>query len=490
MSLKSLQFLLAAMSPAEKRYVRQFALRNLDGDPHHYLDILDRLLSDKKAKTAEQKPAAAAANYLYRLLLKSLRSYHEEGSVDIRLRELLINAELLLSKRLYEESEDELTRAEKLARRHERYSLLLEILLLRANTVIERQSRQLIPRLVELAEESNRTVDQLSELVFFRNTENRAFALLRSRYYLRSDESQSELLRLVDQDRFAEPAGFSARQLFYNVKAIHAICSGRFADAAQAYEIMMQAWEAVPERMREDTIGYKKLLANYLTVCHSLGEFEKMPEVLRKIQVIPCRNAEEEAEQFQNTGYYELLYRINTDRFDDFGTFVDQLRKGLNRYATKINEARLLLYYYNIAIAWLVLGEWKECDNWLLKIAGHGKSDHRKDIQRASRLLRLVTYYETGKTELLEYELINVERYLRHHKAWFAYEAAVVKFVTKLLAASKTEERDLFARFREQLQKASEGKDSASLPGVTEILLWAEARFSGRTIRELLTAAG
>src|SRR5690606_39190650 len=70
----------------------------------------------------------ALKNYLYSLLLKSLRAYHAEASASRKLRGLLDDYSILREKRLYEQAVKVLGRAKKIAEYYElfRYMLIIE----------------------------------------------------------------------------------------------------------------------------------------------------------------------------------------------------------------------------------------------------------------------------------------------------------------------------------------------------------------------------
>lgn len=491
MSSKNLQALISSLTPSEKRYIRQYASRNPENGKSNYLRLFEQYLADEENKALKKRPSArpAAVSYLYYFLLKSLRSFHGETTADIRIREYLTSTDILLQKRLYDAGYHELNQAEKLAQKHERYSMLLDILLLRCNILIEHQPQHVRAKLDEQIGKINTCVHRLSEHVFFRNTENYAFTLLRQFYTIRKQEILEEMQRFTHSPLFVRPEHppcFASFLLFHNVRAILAISSSRFGDAASEYSIMLDAWEKASERKEEEVMQYRKMLSNYMTVCHALSDFGTMAKLLKKLKEIPTKNAEEEAEQFQNVYYQELLFRLNTDQFDEIDSFLDQLKAGIAKYKSKINHARLLAFYHNIAVAWFLLEEWEKCGYWLEKIITAGKADHRKDLQFSARLLRLIIYAETRDSDLIEYEFINVERYLRHHKAWYKYEATVLKFLKKIIPAEKSEVKLALKQFKEQLHISGEGRNSASLPGLSEIKLWIDRRLTGCSVRELL----
>jgi hypothetical protein len=421
--------------------------------------------------------------------LKALRSYHEESSVDTQIRTWLTNSQLLLDKRLYELSFKELERAKKMAIRHEHYSDLIQICQLEASIVIEHKPKELFEKLDKIVAEAHKALNALNTTSKIYFIERRTFAFVRSSYQLRGEDRTDLLEKIINDEILAQPPSAvlrAARIHYLKIQASIAICRGDFNTTSNIYDDMIEIWESDSVRLKEDVLEYKKLLSNKLTTLHACNEFEKMPALLRKIKSIPCHNAEEEAEQFQNTYFMELLLRMNTDQFGGFDVFVAQIDAGIKKYRTKVNQARLQLFYYNISVCYFSLHRWKDALYWLMKIIDQQKTDHRKDIQHFARLFRLVLFYELGKHDLLEYELINTERYLRQQKAWFTFESAIVKFLKKILASNEDERSLHFKKFLAQLQEVSGGQNSAALPGITELQLWTTYRINNTPIRQLL----
>ena len=98
----------------------------------------------------------------------------------------------------------------------------------------------------------------------------------------------------------------------------------------------------------------------------------------------------------------------------------------------------------------------------------------------------LLLYFEIGKHELLEYELINTERFLRSQRALLPPETAIIRFLKKMLAIKQDEQPDAARKFIEKLSTLTSGRDSGVFPGSTEFRLWAQHLATGRSIRELM----
>lgn len=490
--------LVKSLSPAEKRYTRLFASKHLPSNNSRYLKLFDALLElheyneeeiSAKSEEAIEKFSASDKIYLYRFLLKSLRNFHEEGTIDSHLKEMLINASLLFERRLYQAGIKELERAKKTATKYERHTILLEILQMQVSILIERNPKKPSEELAALREEMSSVLNMLNEFTQLRMLQKEVFIELRSQYQLRDHTQNQQIIKWAeDADRFSASYKdqLMFRHTFLNVMAKLSLYEGKFSLACTYYEEALKLWEKHPDRIKEEIMPYMKLLANYLSACHGSNSFDKIPALLVRLNELNCRSQEEKAEQFQNGYFIELLYRMNTDRFGDFDDFVSRVDKGLEQFKTKINEARMLAFLFNISTGYFIAGEWRKSLTWMQRLINREKTSHRKDFQRTARLLRLLLYYELDKRDALEYELINVERYLRQQKSWFVFESSVVRFFKGLLETDESELPDRFSKISLQLKSVISEKSSASLPGSTEIQLWIEHHITGRSLRELV----
>jgi hypothetical protein len=129
--------LIRSMSMSEKRHFRVFSSRHTIGEKNNYIKLFEAIETLKEYD--EQKVIAALAgekfvpqlskykNYLYELLLKSLRIYHAGKTAGLQLKELLEYCEILYSKGLYRQCGKILMKAKKIAIAFEKLELLTEI---------------------------------------------------------------------------------------------------------------------------------------------------------------------------------------------------------------------------------------------------------------------------------------------------------------------------------------------------------------------------
>ena len=136
--------LIKSLSKSEKRHFKIYVSRQRGS--RNYLKLFDAIEAQKyysepliKSKFSNESfinQLHVTKNYLYKLILKSLRNYHSGLSKDSELKNMLLNAEILYSKEKFSLCEGELNRAENTARRYEKLSILMQILSLKKKLLL------------------------------------------------------------------------------------------------------------------------------------------------------------------------------------------------------------------------------------------------------------------------------------------------------------------------------------------------------------------
>ena len=129
--------LIKSLSKSEKRYFKLHVSRHSSGGNNNYTLLFDYL--DKIGQYSESEIIGYFKNEpflnnfsitkrrLYDQIITSLNGYHSTNSVDAQLYKMLQGATILYNKALYSQATKLLYSASKLAEKHERHSILLEI---------------------------------------------------------------------------------------------------------------------------------------------------------------------------------------------------------------------------------------------------------------------------------------------------------------------------------------------------------------------------
>lgn len=128
--------LIQSLDKSEKRYFK--VIHSGEKKNNKYVKLFDILeqtkqYDEKKIKLQLQdaylqKHFAETKYYLYQQILKTLKEYRAENSVDTILLDRIQNIEILIQKALFEQAINELNKAKKMAMEYERFDFLLLIL--------------------------------------------------------------------------------------------------------------------------------------------------------------------------------------------------------------------------------------------------------------------------------------------------------------------------------------------------------------------------
>ncbi|TND10350.1 MAG: hypothetical protein FD123_598 [Bacteroidetes bacterium] len=492
--------LLHSLSQAEKRYIKVAASKQLIENEN--IALFDAILNQEEydeKKLKEQlkgkslvRHLSSSKNYLYRFVLKSMRMFHAERSVDKQLKELLMDARFLYDRGLYELSWKELEKAKKLAYEYEMFLVILEILFIERLLVVVGPNKDMKARIDAVHEERKEVMRKLHSFAELMNLSDTVFVKSRSNYHLRDEKILAELYHVAKSDLFINPPQEDSFEVYYQylfARGIFHMNMGDFEQAYTYYHKQIEHWESHPRFIRDGGQRFKKSLFNYLNCCLGLGRFEEFPVILEKIRSIPCVSPDEEAEEFQGAYYMELIYLVNCARLDKAEELLPDIERGLKKYRGKVSKARELGFCHNIAVMLFVKEDFKQALTWVNKIINDVKSDSRLDIQHFARIFQMILHYEMDKRELLHYELRTVPRYLRQHKSYFPFEKTVIRHIEKLLDDGVSERKENFCLLAKELEKIKEDPAQKKSLGIEEINIWVQSNIRRIPMIEFLKGA-
>ncbi|MEL6629344.1 MAG: hypothetical protein AAFQ92_27800, partial [Bacteroidota bacterium] len=159
--------LIHSMSSSEKRYFKRNALIGGDTDAN-YLKLFDTLNKmrtydeDALRKKAFVKHLAAERKYLYEAILRSLRNYNSEDSIRAQISDLLLDANYLYERGLYDQSQRRLKIAQRLVRQIDYLPAQLEINNMSRLILRENRTRKYRNELEELIVEKDEILLKLA----------------------------------------------------------------------------------------------------------------------------------------------------------------------------------------------------------------------------------------------------------------------------------------------------------------------------------------
>ena len=492
----SLFHVIHSLSKSEKRYFKLFV--DLHKGEKNYLRLFDeigrmhRYDEDKLKERLKDAPFIndlhVTKNYLYRWILKAMRAYSEQKSSKAKLFNLIRDAEFLQRKGLMDQAQKVLTQARKLAGRMEDHVMMIEIIRREVTNVIELNGTNLEEQVLALQREAHGLALIIEKEQEYLELEKRLFIHHRKENQLRDEDLQRRIQHWVNEPHIMDSTKgtFMIRHLYHNIHALYHRLNRNLEQSHYHYRKVHETWEEYPAQQAETPYLFKIHLSNFLNSCHNVKEYEAFPALLTKVKAIPDRTFNEAGETFQNVYFLELLYYMNTNRWDEALALEAEISRGMEKYRDKVNTARELAFCYNLCVLFWVTGEFKRGLSWLNRILTQTKTEHRMDIQRFARVMALIFHFELAHHDLMENLHLSATRYLKRRDKLYPFEAKALYFLRKL---PELNEKDALRKWWDDFAEAVKvlrREQGTVLLGMEELELWIQSKVRNCKMTDLL----
>jgi len=441
--------LISSMNMSEKRYFKLFAQRSNTKKNKNYLKLFNaieqlksydelviiQILQRENISTAY---LAADKNYLYRLLMRSLRAYNTGKSASLKVKEHLEYVEILYNKGLYDQCFYWLSKAQQLAKKHNLYILLLEVYTWKQKTdslafdflkikptetyEIQKQTLAKINNLIEFNFLYN-------ESMFFRknvplpskNLKHNSFEQIMQHELLQNKEL---LLSLMDHIRFNE------------IHANYHIYTGNQYNAYTYYKNIIQLLEKYPHFVQENPHNYVVIYSQYLNL-QFFAEPLLFKKSLETFRAIPKRISKATTETivkvFVLSYGLEMNVLLYTHRYREALTLIDTIEKGLKKHKKYIRDEFKMTAYYRFAYTFFVLEKYSEALSYVNKILDELPDKVNPAVYCMTKVLSVLTHFELGNYNLLRYRIKTTVDYLDKRQYLFEAEKIVLHFCKEVV---------------------------------------------------------
>ncbi len=484
--------LIQSLSGSEKRYFKIF-VRDKGDKNSKYIQLFDAMdaqetfddealraliYPDKKIQSRKYSELKA---YLYELILKSLQSYDEKTSVDFRLQYLLNSIKVLFRRVRFEDAQELLAKAQKLAVKYEKFEILVKLLdwekqIAYAETNIGYLDKNL-PRIEQLEME---TIADIQNLAVYRNTFFKLLVSLRKDASMRKTEQKERLLELLQRpelSNISHARSHHARILYYRIYTFYYYATADFVQFRKEGEKLIALIESKPHFLKESVTTFISALSNLLMACILTSDYEAAEKNLQKLKKIQPITADDELKIHRQ--YYTVKFRlcINTGQFEEGLRALDEhferLEKGkLNR---KIFESES--FYFQYICIYFGTGVYDKALEYLNHWLNSPKSIQRQDLQSLARIINLIIHYEMGNTLLLDSLIRSTYRFLNKRNALYQLEARLIHFIRTILAIpSKKERKEAFTELKAEIEEMAKDKKVKAMLQLFDLEAWLESK--------------
>jgi hypothetical protein len=448
--------LIRSMSASEKRYFNVFASRHTQKGKNHYMEIFELINAqseyDEQAilsslpdeKTRRQFPVMK--NYLYKLILKSLRNFHAGQSIDFQLKELLMDTEVLLRRDLVRPSMKQLEKARALALKHEKYEYLLEVgarQLTLATKLKENNLERLGQTLEDIFQDTRLWLDRYQKIEAFRKLSLQMLLLNRREQHITSPEVRAEYEKIIHDPlmlTFDPDFPQRAHSFYYQCHFIYHFASGEpqkaFENAAKVVKILEDNPYLIEERP-ENYLHSMQNLAVVSPLCRSVEEslalIKRMTGFEERFPRIKFDERLQRSVLF--FGYnLEMQLLVESRQMEAAAAVVPRLHTLMEHhdFEYNVNEGyALVAAWFTMAQVYLYEGEFNQALSFVNRILNQEGMNEDYEVYLYTRILRVMILFDAGDYESLEYALLSLHRYLNKRKQKFRFENTLLRFLKR-----------------------------------------------------------
>ena len=439
--------LIKCLTKSEKRFFKLFS--SLQSGDKNYLKIFDYLASEeqydeyefKKKKSSEKfvKHLPSEKNNLYKLILKSLRAYHDGKSINNILKKEINNIEILYNKGLYREFEKKIRRANKIAKKNEKYSYQLELVNWEKKLVYFLQ-KKISLNIETLIEYEKYLINQLTDLVEI----NRIYSKINIFYYQKGlMQNQPSLMILNDianpiinnAEKFKLSNSIRVQSTFFYVNGLVALINQDYKNSSLFFNKTIDILNKnISIKIDSIDLYLKTLFQLSISYIYNL-EIENSKRIILNIK---CLQHKKEFKSLNLSAriffhpYSQEIFLLNMyGRFEESVTLIIENEKKESLYYSSLDNEFKLLINYNKSYSYFGIGNFKKALVYLNNIL-NSKQKNRQDIHVFARLLNIIIHYELENFDFSQHLIKSYRHYFSKIEEPYEIVDISMKYFRKL----------------------------------------------------------
>jgi hypothetical protein len=465
----NLHKLIKSMTKPEKRYFKVFSSRHIIGDSNNYQTLFDAI--DKQDEYDEEKLLrkfrdksfvqrfSISKNRLYNALLKSLDSFHSNSSIEAQLQRQLHSIEILYHKSLYDQSLKLLQSARKVAEKHEKLTILVEL---------------------------DKWEKRIHEKENYENLGG-----------VRNADEPKRMKQLIDELVGSISDKHMTTENSYMLNHIHSAYYFSIGEYAQCYPYLLDNLKLIDKKthlFREEPNIYISVLTNAIYVGMRLGKWNEALKNVEKMRQLPSKlelqkNEDLELRLFALSKSTELTLYAQSGEFEKGIELIPSIEDGLEKFSDQLSSVRKAHFYFNIAVIHFGMEHYHESLKWINQLLNNVEIDKTRDIHCMAQILNLVIHLELGNKSLLPYAMRSTQRFLETRSRVYRFEQVMLNFINETL--KKRQEKPIVSLMEglvTELEALRQDPFERTVFEYFDFLAWAKSKISGKKYRELVAA--
>lgn len=479
--------LIKSLTRSEKRYFNLFSQRHVIGEKNKYQQLFQMI--EKQKSYDEQKilmsfkkkgvklNISSEKNYLYNLILRSLRSFYAETDERMKMEHLKMDVYLLIERGLFREADQRLAQLKKISERNEDSSALLDIWINQHRLNSRLQKSLEADDFIKMEEAGDLLINRISERKVLIDIYQRLYYFYQRRQLANVEDETNEVKSYKDK-----LSGFNSDELdieskiiFLNSQLLVARILKEPERSEKANDALVEMVETHPSFFKNDSKRAIAFLYNAYSDKFAKENIEGAKQIIDKIEAFAeaSGNNSEIAKSIiikANSGYYLNVY--------DYDKVID-LEKDLGQLELRQDDK--LTIYYNIALAHFFKEDFNAMLDWINNILLDKKTSYREDIQSVFRVFNLVCHYEQNNAHYLDSLIRKTLRNIKSTGAQMDFEKIIIQFMKKSgQFVGKSDRQEEFEKLNIEIDSFENHR--TYLIGYSAIRAWVKSRLEGENI--------
>lgn len=493
--------LIKSLTKSEKRFFKLSS--SLQSGEKNYLKIFDfiesqELYDEMELKNAFKKETfvkhlPSEKNHLYKLILKSLRSYYSEQSVSSSLKQEIKNVEILYNKALYKECEKFVSRAKETAKKYEKFYYWFELISWEKKLLDSAyEAGEFGTDLDKLVEEEEMVIAKLRNLAEYTIIYSKINLIFRSGGFTRNEKERQVVADIADYHLIKgknTALSTKAASICYYIKGLCAATNRNYDDSFQFFNRTKEILDNNPAIKMDASQRYVMTLIHLLRCYNDSGDYAEskaLIEEIRKLQGKKGFNSIDISVRiFANTSNQELVLLHKLGEFEKSVELAQAIEKRQEMFDEKISKEMEVLLTYNKAYSYFGIGDYKKALSYLNEVLNDNEQNLRQDVYSFARLFNLVIHYELENYDFLEYIVKSTNRYLSKHERDYQIENAFIKYIRKLSKTTIQSNRlEIFEAMRKEITELLKDHNERVVLEYFDVMAWINSKINRISFEE------
>jgi hypothetical protein len=494
--------LIHSLEKSEKRHFKLYITRSSAKEDLKIVKLFDALdkLADydekmllKKLPGIEKPQLSNLKSHLYKEILASLRLLKSADSIDLQLNEQFDYAHILYKKGLFVQSLKILDRAKEIAKAHQKFNVLIQVISLEKRIEALHITRGMQSRAERLAAESNEVINHIDMVARLSNLALQLYSWYIKNGHARNERDEVGVKLFFKENLPANAAtltGFYERLYLYQSYSWYAFIRQDFLMYYRYTQKWVDIFDGQALMIRVETGHYIKGLHNLLNANFALRNYRKFDQILMKFETFSLTPRVQEHDNFRiQTFIYITTAKINQHfmhgTFKEGLSLVPDIIEKLEEYALFLDRHRILVLNYKIATLYFGSGDYETCIDYLQKII-NDNVELRNDLQCYARLLHLMAHFELGNYELMEYLTKSVYRFMSKMENLTVVEEEMFKFLRNSFHVSRYKLKPELEKFLLKTKQLEKNRFETRSFAYLDVISWVESKVYQKTMSQII----